>query len=158
MAPIAPFCADWLFKNLALANSDNNVSVHLTDFPVAEDNKIDKDLEERMKLAQDISSLILSLRKKVNIKVRQPLQKVIIPSLGADFERRIEMVKPVIQSETNIKEVELLPANNDFIKKSAKANYKTLGKKLGKRMKWAAAEILKLSNVQIEKVLESGSF
>ncbi len=156
MAPIAPFFADWLFKNLALANSDNNVSVHLTDFPVAEDNKIDKDLEERMKLAQDISSLILSLRKKVNIKVRQPLQKVIIPSLGADFERRIEMVKPVIQSETNIKEVELLPANNDFIKKSAKANYKTLGKKLGKRMKWAAAEILKLSNVQIEKVLESG--
>lgn len=155
MAPVAPFFADWLYRNIAPVKGDM-VSVHLLDFPVADNEKIDKHLEERMKLAQDVSSLILSLRKKVNIKVRQPLQKVIIPSLGKDFEKMIHLVKPIIQSETNIKEVELLPENNDFIKKSAKANYKTLGKKLGSRMKWAASEILNLSNEQIEKVLQSG--
>lgn len=152
MAPIAPFFADWLFKNLHQDESQP-ASVHLTDFPVSDLSKIDTDLENRMKLAQDISSLILSLRKKVNIKVRQPLQKVIIPSLGSDFEKMLASVTTVIKSETNIKEVELLPVNNDFIKKCAKANYKTLGKKLGGRMKWAANEIQKLSNDQIDRIL-----
>lgn len=155
MAPIAPFFADWLYRNLN-PNQEQSVSVHLTDYPVTDPAKMDVPLQDRMKLAQDISSLILSLRKKVNIKVRQPLQKVIIPSLGGNFEEMLESVAPVIKSETNIKEVELLPVNNDFIRKSAKANYKTLGKKLGGKMKWAAAEIQKLTNEQIETVMHSG--
>jgi isoleucyl-tRNA synthetase len=89
--------------------------------------------------------------------VRQPLQKVIIPSAGNGFEQNIRMVQNIIKSETNIKEVELLPANNNFIKKKAKANYKTLGKKLGAKMKWAAAEIQSLNDEQIDKIAE-GNF
>ncbi|MCO6498725.1 MAG: isoleucine--tRNA ligase [Chitinophagaceae bacterium] len=154
MAPVAPFFADWLYKNLMDGTgAAQKPSVHLTDFPVANGLVIDKELEERMALAQDISSLILSLRKKVNIKVRQPLQKVIIPSLGADFERRLQSGIQIIKSETNIKEVELLPVDNDFIKKRAKANFKTLGKRLGARMKWAANEIQQLTNDKIDEAV-----
>jgi isoleucyl-tRNA synthetase len=158
IAPIAPFFADWLFRNLNGVTGKIAVdSIHLSNFPKANESLIDESLEERMKLAQDISSLILSLRKKVNIKVRQPLQKVIIPSAGNGFEQNIRMVQNIIKSETNIKEVELLPANNNFIKKKAKANYKTLGKKLGAKMKWAAAEIQSLNDEQIDKIAE-GNF
>ncbi len=106
---------------------------------------INTGLEERMQLAQDVSSLILSLRKKVNIKVRQPLQKVIIPATDNAFEQKIKLVEDIIKSETNIKEVEIIPANNNFIKKKAKANFKTLGKKLGAKMKWAADKIQHLT-------------
>ena len=155
MAPIAPFFADWLFKNL------NNVtgrikaeSVHLTDFPKYDKASINKDLENRMQLAQDISSLILSLRKKVNIKVRQPLEKVLIPATDNDFEKKIRQVENIIKSETNIKEVEILPADNNFIKKKAKANFKTLGKRLGAKMKWAATAIQQLDDAAINKILE----
>ncbi|HEV2831984.1 MAG TPA: isoleucine--tRNA ligase [Hanamia sp.] len=158
IAPIAPFFADWLFRNLnAVTGKTAFESIHLSNFPKADESLIDESLEERMKLAQDISSLILSLRKKVNIKVRQPLQKVIIPSAGNGFEQNIRMVQNIIKSETNIKEVEFLPANNNFIKKKAKANYKTLGKKLGAKMKWAAAEIQNLDDDQINKISE-GNF
>ncbi|HEY9340180.1 MAG TPA: isoleucine--tRNA ligase [Hanamia sp.] len=158
IAPIAPFFADWLFRNLNRVTGKIAVdSIHLSNFPKADESSIDESLEERMKLAQDISSLILSLRKKVNIKVRQPLQKVIIPSAGNGFEQNIRLVQNIIKSETNIKEVELLPANNNFIKKKAKANYKTLGKRLGAKMKWAAAEIQSLDDEQIDKIAE-GNF
>jgi isoleucyl-tRNA synthetase len=112
-------------------------------------------LEERMHLAQDVSSLILSLRKKVAIKVRQPLQKVIIPAADNSFEQKIKLVEDIIKSETNIKEVEVIPAHNDFIKKKAKANFKTLGKKLGKQMKWAAEKIQDMTDDEIDKVLVS---
>ncbi len=153
MAPIAPFFADWLFKNLnEVTGKINADSVHLTDFPKADESLINAELEERMKLAQNISSLILSLRKKVNIKVRQPLQKVIIPAIDTDFERKLRMVEGIIKSETNIKEVEILPSDNDFIKKKAKANYKTLGKRLGGKMKWAADKIQKLNDEAINKI------
>ncbi|MEO5650922.1 MAG: isoleucine--tRNA ligase [Ginsengibacter sp.] len=158
MAPIAPFFADWLFLNLNSVTGKIAVdSIHLSDFPKANEQVMDKSLEERMTLAQDISSLILSLRKKVNIKVRQPLQKVIIPSSGIDFEQKIKMIQNIIKSETNIKEVELLPANNNFIKKKAKANYKTLGKRLGAKMKWAAEKISSLEDTQINEIVE-GNF
>ncbi|MCO5285285.1 MAG: isoleucine--tRNA ligase [Chitinophagaceae bacterium] len=153
MAPIAPFFADWIFRNLNGGNEGGATSVHLSDFPVAESKVIDRSLEARMTLAQDISSLILSLRKKVNIKVRQPLQKVIIPSLGEEFEQQLAGGIPIIKSETNIKEVELLPVDNDFIRKKAKANFKTLGKRLGARMKWAAEKIQQLDNEQISEVV-----
>jgi isoleucyl-tRNA synthetase len=155
MAPIAPFFADWLFKNLnTVTEQINENSIHLTDFPKANDSVINAELEERMKLAQDISSLILSLRKKVNIKVRQPLQKVLIPATDRDFENRIRQVENIIKSETNIKEVDILPAGNNFIKKKAKANFKTLGKKLGPKMKWAAEKITNLDDAAINQILK----
>ncbi|MBC7886727.1 MAG: isoleucine--tRNA ligase [Ferruginibacter sp.] len=155
MAPIAPFFADWLFLNLnKVTGRFTNESVHHTDFPVADEVIIDADLEKRMQLAQDASSLILSLRKKVNIKVRQPLQKVFIPAMDAEMASRIKMVEDIIKAETNIKEVDILGAENDFIQKKAKANFKTLGKKLGSKMKWAAEEISKFSNITIDKILE----
>jgi len=155
MAPIAPFFADWLFLNLNSVTSRFTVeSVHHTDFPTATEAVVDTDLEKRMQLAQDASSLILSLRKKVNIKVRQPLQKVFIPAMDAEMAARINKVADIIKAETNIKEVDILGAENDFIQKKAKANFKTLGKKLGPKMKWAADEISKFSNTTIDMVLE----
>jgi isoleucyl-tRNA synthetase len=155
VAPIAPFFADWLFSNLnKVTHQFPEASVHHCDFPQAIDNLVDNALEERMQMAQDVSSLILSLRKKVNIKVRQPLQKVIIPASDSSFARKITMIKEIIKSETNIKEVEIIPANNNFIKKKAKANFKTLGKRLGSKMKWAAETIQLLENSEIDKIQE----
>ncbi len=155
MAPIAPFFADWLFNNLnSVSGRYINGSVHHTDFPKAIEELIDTELEKRMQLAQDASSLILSLRKKVNLKVRQPLQKVFIPALDASMGERIKQVEEIIKAETNIKEVDILGAENDFIRKKAKANFKTLGKKLGAKMKWAAEQIAGFDNATIDKVQE----
>ena len=156
MAPVAPFFADWLFNNLnVVSNRFTSESVHLTDFPKPDETVIDIDLEKRMQLAQDISSLILSLRKKVNLKVRQPLQKVLIPALDNTMAARIKKVSDIIKAETNIKEIDILGAENDFIRKKAKANFKTLGKKLGAKMKWAAEQIAAFDNATIDKVLEN---
>ncbi|MDQ6845947.1 MAG: DUF5915 domain-containing protein, partial [Bacteroidota bacterium] len=144
---------DWLFQNLnEVTHLFKEQSVHHVYFPRADEKLIDKELEERMEIAQDISSLILSLRKKVNIKVRQPLQKVIIPANDFYTEQKIKKIEDIIKSETNIKEVELLPADNNFIKKKAKANFKTLGKKLGAKMKWAAQRIQELNDAEIDKI------
>ena len=153
IAPIAPFFAEWLFKNLNdITKRAKHSSVHHTDFPKADITIINTSLEKRMQLAQDISSLILSLRKKVNIKVRQPLQKVLIPAIESDLSENIKSVEEIIKSETNIKEIEILSSDNDFIRKKAKANFKTLGKKLGPKMKWAAEQIQQLDNVEIDKI------
>jgi isoleucyl-tRNA synthetase len=153
IAPIAPFFAEWLFRNLnEITKRNKQASIHHTDFPKANDGVINISLEKRMQLAQDISSLILSLRKKVNIKVRQPLQKVLIPAIEADLSENVRSVEEIIKSETNIKEIEILSADNDFIRKKAKANFKTLGKRLGPKMKWAAEQIQKLNNIEIDKV------
>ncbi len=155
MAPIAPFFADWLFANLnEVTGRGNELSVHHTDFPKANAAVINIDLEKRMQLAQDMSSLILSLRKKVNIKVRQPLQKVFVPAMDGEMAERIRKVEDIIKAETNIKAVEILTGENDFIKKKAKANFKTLGKKLGPKMKWAADQIAAFNNATINKVTE----
>lgn len=154
MAPVAPFFADWLFNNLnEVTGRFNAESVHHTDFPKADESLIDIDLEKRMQLAQDASSLILSVRKKVNIKVRQPLQKVVIPAMDASMANRIKNVEEIIKAETNIKEVEILDAQNDFIRKKAKANFKTLGKRLGAKMKWAADTIAAFKGADIDKVM-----
>lgn len=154
MAPVAPFFADWLFTNLnEVTGRFNTESVHHTDFPKADESLIDIDLEKRMQLAQDASSLILSVRKKVNIKVRQPLQKVVIPAMDASMAGRIKNVEEIIKAETNIKEVEILDAQNDFIRKKAKANFKTLGKRLGAKMKWAADTIAAFKGADIDKVM-----
>lgn len=155
MAPVAPFFADWLFNNLnAVSGRFTVASVHHSDFPRADASVIDTDLEKRMQLAQDTSSLILSLRKKVNIKVRQPLQKVFIPALDSTMAERIQQVADIIKAETNIKEVDILAADNDFIRKKAKANFKTLGKRLGGKMKWAAEQIAGFDNTLINRVME----
>ncbi len=153
MAPIAPFFADWLFSNLNGVTKRFAVeSVHHTDYPKANEAVINAELEKRMQLAQDASSLILSLRKKVNIKVRQPLQKVFIPAMDSAMAGRIRQVESIIKAETNVKEIEVLAADNDFIQKKAKANFKTLGKKLGAKMKWAAEIIVKFENSTIDKI------
>lgn len=155
IAPIAPFFADWLFGNLnAVSGRFSEESVHHAHFPKVVMEALDSELEKRMALAQDASSLILSLRKKVNIKVRQPLQKVMIPALDATMTAHIEQVADIIKAETNIKEIELLAADNDFIRKKAKANFKTLGKRLGGKMKWAADKIAQFTNADIEKALQ----
>ena len=157
IAPVAPFFADWLYNNLnSVTKRFENESVHHTYFPKADEAIINVSLEKRMQLAQDASSLILSLRKKVNIKVRQPLQKVFIPALDSGMAADIKLAEEIIKAETNIKEIEILNADNDFIRKKAKANFKTLGKKLGQKMKWAAAEIEVFDNTAIEKVQEGG--
>lgn len=154
IAPVAPFFADWLFNNLnEVTGRFESISVHHTDFPKVDESLIDTDLEKRMQLAQDASSLILSVRKKVNIKVRQPLQKVFIPALDASMAKRIKNVEEIIKAETNVKEVDILEAHNDFIRKKAKANFKTLGKKLGAKMKWAADTIAAFDSEAIDKVM-----
>jgi len=154
IAPIAPFFADWLFNNLNIVTGRfSQASVHHTDYPKQDIAVINIELEKRMKVAQDISSLILSVRKKVNIKVRQPLQKVVVPVLDAGMADRLKSVEEIIKAETNIKEVSALVSDNDFIKKKAKANFKTLGKKLGPKMKWAADTIATLDNATIDSIL-----
>ena len=155
IAPVAPFFADWLFGNLnAVSKNQEHASVHHAFYPKADESVINTGLEKRMQLAQDVSSLILSLRKKVNIKVRQPLQKVFIPAMDAEMAEHIRLVENIIKAETNIKEIDILAADNDFIRKKAKANFKTLGKKLGAKMKWAAGEIEKMDNTTIEEVMK----
>jgi isoleucyl-tRNA synthetase len=155
MAPISPFFSDAVFQNLnAITGRFTVSSIHHADFPKANLEAIDIDLEERMQLAQEICSLILSLRKKVNIKVRQPLQKVFIPALDEKMHAHIKAMEDIIKNEVNVKEVEILGANNDIIKRKAKANFKTLGKRLGNQMKWAADLIAKMDDEAIATALE----
>jgi len=158
IAPVAPFFSDWMFNNLnEVTKQHKEQSVHHTLFPEANEAIIKPQLESRMQLAQDASSLILSLRKKENIKVRQPLQKAFISALDAQMANNILQVEHIIKAETNIRTIELLGAGNNFIQKKAKANFKTLGKKLGPKMKWAADEIANFGNEEIEKV-QAGPF
>jgi isoleucyl-tRNA synthetase len=155
IAPIAPFFADWLYSNLnAVTGKMSDASVHHSLYPVSDATVINASLEKRMQLAQDASSLVLSLRKKVNIKVRQPLQKIFIPAQDDEMIANIKLIEDIIKTETNIKEIEILAADNDFIRKKAKANFKTLGKRLGAKMKWAATEIEKMDDATIAKVQE----
>ncbi len=159
MSPISPFFSDWLYQNLNNATQkEAAISVHLTDFPVADKNLIDKELEQRMDYAQRISSLALSLRKKEKIRVRQPLNKLLIPVLDKDFERQVEAVKNLILAETNIKNLEYLYDTSGFIKKKIKPNFKTLGRRLGKNMKQAAAIIGQLDQDTINDIEKTGQF
>jgi isoleucyl-tRNA synthetase len=136
MAPISPFFSDELFMNLnAVTGRHPEASVHHARFPESREELIDTMLEERMQLAQDASSLILSLRKKANIKVRQPLQKVLIPVLNPAMEQQLQKVEDLIKAEVNVKELEYLTDTEGFIKKKIKPNFQALGKKLGPRMK-----------------------
>ena len=150
MAPVAPFFADWLFKNLnEVTGRKSAVSVHLADYPTLDGAYVDAGLEERMRLAQDISSLVLSIRKKVNIKVRQPLQRILIPTADAHVREQIELVEELIRNEVNIKKIEYLTDTEGFIKKKIKPNFKSLGTRMGAKMKSVAAAITEMGQHDI---------
>ena len=158
-APIAPFFMDRLFQDLnAATGKDRAESVHLTDFPRVDEALIDQNLVEKTHLAQTITSMVFSLRKKENIKVRQPLQKVMIPVLDAKTEEQILAVSELIKQEVNVKELQLINAEeaSQIIVKHIKPNFKSLGAKLGKDMKAVAAEITAMNSEQISALEKNG--
>lgn len=159
MSPVAPFFADWLFQNLSVADHNNTVeSVHLTLWKEADASLIDKELNERMELAQNISSMVLSLRKKSSINVRQPLAKILVPVLDQKFATQVELVKELILSETNIKDIEYITDAAGFIKKKIKPNFKALGPKVGKDMKLVAEVINNLSQEELAGFEAAGEY
>ena len=159
MAPTAPFFADWLYRNLNNATGmENHESVHLADFPTASDAVIDKALEQRMDYAQRISSLVLSLRKKEKIRVRQPLHKILLPILDNHFQEQVEGVKELVLSEVNVKDIEYVTDTSGILKKRIKPNFKTLGRRLGKDMKDASAAIAALGQEDISRIEKTKQF
>ncbi|WEK18923.1 MAG: isoleucine--tRNA ligase [Candidatus Pedobacter colombiensis] len=159
MSPVAPFFSDWLFQNLTAGDEFNNFeSIHLTPWYEADPKLIDTELNERMHLAQDISSMVLSLRKKTSINVRQPLAKILIPVLDNKFAERVELVKELILSETNIKAIEYITDTAGFIKKKIKPNFKTLGPKVGKDMKLVAEIVNNMSQEELANFENTGKF
>ncbi|MGE5448464.1 MAG: isoleucine--tRNA ligase, partial [Bacteroidales bacterium] len=158
-APIAPFYADLLYTDLnKITGKETDQSVHLANFPVADESMIDRTLEEKMAIAQKASSMILSLRRKEKLKVRQPLAKIMVPVLSKDFQDKFDAVKNIILSEVNVKEVEFLVDSAGIISKKIKANFKTLGPKHGKLMKQISAEIANFSQEDISKFERSGNY
>ena len=157
MSPIAPFFADWLYQNLNDVSGDIN-SVHLTNYPKVNLSIIDSSLEKRMEMAQKISSMILSIRKKENLRVRQPLQKIRIPILDADFKQHVEAVKDIILAEVNVKELEFVTEEEAHIVKNLKLNFKTLGKKCGKHMKTVQAYASDNGALIISRIEKTGQF
>ena len=156
-APFAPFISDRIFCDLnAVSGRHSDESVHLSTFPVADESLIDTELQEMMSLAQRISSMVLALRRKVNIKVRQPLTKILVPVLDKAMAKHIEAVKNLVISEVNVKDIELIEKTTGLITKRIKPNFKTLGPKYGKYMKQIAALVATFSQEQIAEV-ESGA-
>jgi isoleucyl-tRNA synthetase len=152
-APIAPFFSEQLFIDLnRVTGRHDAISVHLTDFPKADESFIDSELEERMQLAQQISSMVLALRKKVNIRVRQPLQKIMVPVLNEAFRSRLQGVEQLILSEVNVKELEYLDDTAGVLVKKIKPNFKALGPRYGKMMKQIAAAISAFSQDDINRM------
>jgi isoleucyl-tRNA synthetase len=158
-APIAPFFMDRLFQDLNNISKKHNVtSIHLADFPKSNSELINKDLEEKMQLAQKITSLALSLRKKERMRVRQPLQRIMIPILNTKMQENIQGVSDIILSEINVKEIEFLVEDSDVLTKKIKPNFKTLGPKFGKDMRLIAAEVPKFTSSDIKKIEKEGYF
>ncbi len=159
MAPIAPFYADQLYMDLiAVTGRDTVESVHLSDFPVYDTKLIDKDLEERMKIAQDITSMILALRRKVNIKVRQPLQTIMVPVTGAHQRENIEAVKGLILNEVNVKELKFVDNSEGILVKKVKPDFKKLGPRYGRIMKQLAAGIQQMDQATILAFEKAGTW
>ena len=154
MSPFAPFFSEWLFKSLKLNTTVS--SVHLTEMPKVQEAYINKSLESTMQLAQDLSSLVLSLRKKQNIRVRQPLQKIMVPVLDPTFKQQLEHIKELVLSEVNVKHLEFIEADNDLIVKAIKPNFKALGPKIGANMKALSAAIQTISHSQINELEKEG--
>ena len=159
MAPIAPFYADRLFCDLIAATGREKVeSVHLSEFPFCNVAMIDKDLEERMQMAQDVSSMVLALRRKVNIKVRQPLQTIMVPVVDAHQQESIEAVKALILNEVNVKELKFVDNAAGILVKKIKPDFKKLGPRYGKIMKALAAAIQAMSQDEINAFEKAGTF
>jgi isoleucyl-tRNA synthetase len=158
-ASLAPFFSDWMYRNLTSNISSNKKeSVHLTDLQESDSKKIDLELEKRMDYAQRICSLAFSIRKKEKIRVRQPLKKILLPILDEKFMSEVDEVKDLILNEINIKNLEYITSDTGILKKRAKANFKTLGTRLGKEMKIAAVEIEKLTHEEISLTEKNGLF
>lgn len=159
MAPIAPFFADWLYKNLNdVSGQEIHESVHLSLIPAVDEARIDLDLEERMDYAKRICSLVLSLRKKEQIRVRQPLRKIILPVLDPGFESQVRAVEDLIMAEVNVKGIDYVSETEGIIRKNIKPNFKTLGRRLGKDMKAGADIISQLGQKEISEIEKSGGY
>src|SRR5688572_30354657 len=159
IAPISPFFSDDLFQNLNKVTGRFDVeSVHHANYPLSDESKINSPLEERMQLAQDISSLVLSLRKKVNIKVRQPLQKVLIPVNNPGMKEQLQKIEDLIKSEVNVKEIQYLFDTEGFISKKIKPNFVALGKKLGPKMKAVSAALAQFTQEDILRLEKEGQY
>ena len=159
MAPIAPFYADMLYSDLIAATGrDNVVSVHLAKFPEYKEEMIDKGLEARMQMAQDVTSMVLALRRKVNIKVRQPLQCIMIPVVDEEQRAHIEAVKALIMNEVNVKEIQFVDGAAGVLVKKVKCDFKKLGPKFGKQMKAVAAAVAEMSQEAIAELEKKGSY
>ena len=158
-APIAPFYTDQLYCDLnSISGRENNNSIHLTLFPVYNETVINKELEEQMDIAQKVSSMILGLRRREKLKVRQPLAKIIVPVLNEKFRRQFEAVERIILTEVNVKEIEYLTDAAGVIKKKIKANFKALGPKYGKLMKAVSVLIGNMSQQEIATFEQTGHF
>ncbi len=157
-APIAPFFSDRLYVDLLGLEDNAHNTVHLADFPKVETNLIDKALEQRMGYAQSLSSMILALRRKVSIKVRQPLNKIMLPILDEQFQAQVDLVKNLILTEVNVKELEYLTDTEGVLVKRIKPNFKTLGPKYSKQMKAIAAEVAKMTSHDIAVFEKTGAF
>jgi isoleucyl-tRNA synthetase len=159
MAPLAPFYAEKIFCDLNhVTRRLITESVHHTDFPVANESLIDKALEERMGIAQKISSMVLGLRRKVNIKVRQPLNKILVPVLDEGFQQKVEAVENLILTEINVKKIEYLSDTSEILVKKIKPNFKSLGPRFGKLMKQITSAINQMTRDDINKFENEGSF
>ena len=159
MAPIAPFYADRLYMDLiGVTGRDSVVSVHLANFPVADESLIDTELEARMQMAQDVTSMVLALRRKVNIKVRQPLQCIMIPVVDEEQKRHIDAVKDLIMTEVNVKEVRFVEGASGVLVKKVKCDFKKLGPKFGKQMKTVAAAVAGMSQEAIAELEKNGKY
>jgi len=157
IAPVAPFYADRLYSDLNnVSGNEQHDSVHLSDFPTANEHLVDQDLEQKMQLAQDISSMVHSLRKKQKIKVRQPLSKILIPVLHIKVKHQLEAVEELIKSEVNVKQVEYVDDTSGIIVKKVKPNFRKLGQQYGPLVKDLSALINQFHHDEI-KVLEDGS-
>jgi len=158
-APIAPFYMDQLYCDLnRVSGQQSDTSIHLTAFPKYDETAINKPLEERMDIAQKVSSMILGLRRKEKIKVRQPLSKIIVPVLNENFRKQFEAVESIILTEVNVKEVEYLTDATGVIKKKIKANFKTLGPKYGKLMKAVSVRVSNMNQGEIASFEQTGAF
>ena len=159
MSPIAPFYADKLYMDLVTATGrDNVVSVHLAKFPENKEEMIDKELEVRMQMAQDVTSMVLALRRKVNIKVRQPLQCIMIPVVDEEQRAHIEAVKALIMSEVNVKDIKFVDGAAGVLVKKVKCDFKKMGPKFGKQMKAVAAAVAEMSQEAIAELEKNGSY
>ncbi|MDO4789621.1 MAG: isoleucine--tRNA ligase [Porphyromonas sp.] len=159
MAPIAPFYADMLYRDLRMSTSmeDETISVHLADFPTSDNREIDTALEARMELAQNVSSMVLALRRKANLKVRQPLTRIIVPTIDKEFKKNLKMIEHIVINEVNVKAIETVDPSDSVIVKRVKPNFKALGPKCGAHMKQVAAYLTALEQDAINSLEQTGS-